>query len=921
MKRLLSIFLCTLMLFAFAIPALAADTELPISEISDSKDIKIEGGTIKEPAHGGYFGFSGVNMDHKKSVWVKATVNDAKGATNFETLAVVMDDPKKGAVLGYLPLTTEGVDRIYKASITQESGVHDLYFVPLYGVGDDITIKEIWLSEDKYYHDTLSVQASDDAIIDDYSDNLKAVDSMGRAIASYEEVGDVKTDGRNVGIMYWNWFPHVDSKVAAYVIPEVIKKNPEARSDYNHDAWDMNGKFYWGEPALGFYDSYDYFVNRRHAEMLALAGVDAIFFDYTNGHNAMIPKLNAVAKAFRDAKADGVDIPLLSAYNSMSGTASHSYRQLEALYFNCFIENDYSDIWFFWDGKPLLASNSTPKYGRAFVESNDYVKDEIFREVSDFFTYRYQGHRNQITANHIDSKGTDEWIWLENFPQILRNKDPETGRPEFVAVGCSINESTVWGVSKTGAFSDPYCKGRGFSEVFGEDYSENGARMAYFFREQAALALDAAPEFVYLNGWNEWTTVRNAEHLGLKNAFIDTFDDENSRDFEPSKGFLKDDYYLLMTDFIRKYKGVRPVRVATGAKTIDINGDASQWEGVGPEFINATGSYEREGYTAPVAYTNTLVDAKTITNNFIKTAKVSFDAEKLYFTATADKALKEGNNFMYLYINSDRNYATGFEGYDYVVNMDGIGVLSAFTGNGTERKKVSDVSCVIKDNRITLAVLRSEIAETGAIDIEFKWTDSVEADVISWYAKGSSAPLGRFNYHYTQVPETTLTDSERAEIGKSAIIKAGVSTMIADGGKMKVYEKDTRVTAFEMNGTLYVPESAFINIMGDGRTKSVYDYKTNILTTRHYDMNEELTEVKDNIWAYTTLGTQSAKVNGKPVSLKAPVSSANGLIYIPLTYIEDCYGYVVKNHGNGIYSVSKEGLSDAIVSQVSSHLN
>ncbi|MBQ2941136.1 MAG: hypothetical protein IJD97_02755 [Clostridia bacterium] len=920
MKRILSIFLCTLMLFALAVPALAADTELPISGISKSESIKIEGGAIKEPAHGGYFAFSNVNMDHKKSVWVKATVND-KGATNFETLAIVMDDPKKGAVLGYLPLTTEGVDRVYKASITQESGNHDLYFVPLYGVGDDITIKEIWLSEDKYYHDTLSMQAPDDAIVDDYSDNLKAVDSMGRAVASYEEVGDVKTDGRHVGIMYWNWFPHVDSKVAAYVIPEVIKKNPEARSEYNHDAWDMNGKFYWSEPALGFYDGYDYFVYRRHAEMLALAGVDAIFFDYTNGHNTMIPRLNVVAEAFRDAKAAGVDIPRLSAYNSMGGSGSDSYRQMESLYFNCFIENDYSDIWFFWEGKPLLASNSTPKYGRAFVESNDYVKDEIFREVSDFFTYRYQGHRNQITANHIDSKGTEEWIWLENFPQILRNKDPETGRPEFVAVGCGINESTVWGVSRTGAFSDPYCKGRGFSEVFGEDYSENGAKMAYFFREQAALALDAAPEFVYINGWNEFTTVRNADHSGLKNAFIDTFDDENSRDFEPSKGFLKDDYYLLMTDFIRKYKGVRPVRVASGAKTIDINGDASQWEGVGPEFINATGSYEREGYTAPVAYTNTLVDASTNTNNFIKTAKVSFDAEKLYFTASADKEMKQGNNFMYLYINSDRNYATGFEGYDYVVNMDGIGVLSAFTGNGTETKKVSDVTYSIKDNRITLALLRSEIGENDKVDIEFKWTDSVEADVISWYAEGSVAPLGRFNYHYTEIPETTLTDAERAEIGKDAIVKAGASTMIADGGKMKVYEKDIRVTPFEANGTLYVPEAAFLNIMVDGRTKSVYNYKNNMIKIRHYEMNEDLTEVINSNFAYTTLDSLDAKVNGKAITLKAPIISANGLIYVPLTFIEDAYGYKVKNCGNGIYSVSKAGLSDEIVNAVSAHLN
>ena len=79
-------------------------------------------------------------------------------------------------------------------------------------------------------------------------------------------------------------------------------------------------------------------------------------------------------------------------------------------------------------------------------------------------------------------------MWLEKFPQVLRDVDKETGRAGFVAVGCALNESTVFGVDVTGVFSDPYNKGRGYSEAFGEDYSPEGKRMAYFFREQSAFA-------------------------------------------------------------------------------------------------------------------------------------------------------------------------------------------------------------------------------------------------------------------------------------------------------------------------------------------------------------------------------------------------------------------------------------------------
>ena len=76
-----------------------------------------------------------------------------------------------------------------------------------------------------------------------------------------------------------------------------------------------------------------------------------------------------------------------------------------------------------------------------------------------------------------------------------------------MAVGISINHDYVKGSSVVGNASDPYTKDKGYSEAFGEDYSEGSLRSATFFREQASQVLDTDPMFVYVDGWNEWTAL------------------------------------------------------------------------------------------------------------------------------------------------------------------------------------------------------------------------------------------------------------------------------------------------------------------------------------------------------------------------------------------------------------------------------
>ncbi len=918
MKKIISLILALLMVFSLC--SVFAEGEGTVLDPAKAELLsganKIETG-IRYSKKDDYFGFKNVDLTGIKSVTVIAD-NSVTGGSNGDTFMVKTDDPQTGDVIGYIVMD-ENRKGEFKASVEGAEGTHDLYFVSLYGASrSGSTIEKVVLSKEEYVKDKKSVWVSDDVVTDLYSDTWALTDSYGRKVADYSEAGAVKTDGRDVGIMYWDWFTSNTAKTRATVIGDVIKASPEARYDYFHKAWDLNSIYYWSEPVLGFYDSYDYWVYRKHAEMLSHAGVDVIFFDCTNNGYNFIEPMKVLAEAFRDSKATGLNVPKISFLATIIMPNNYSFTQPASIYMSCFVESDYSDIWYYLDGKPLIFANTRKEYAENQANSKDTAQLELVEEIHDFFTFRYGGTRDsEVKPN--------EWFWLEHFPQKLRNPD-ENGRPEFMAVGCSINTLTNAAMGLGGAASNVYAKGRGFSEVFGEDYSIDGARKAYFFREQAALALAAEPEFIYIDGWNEQTAIRFEDWYGNPNGFVDTFDDENSRDFEPSRGALKDDYYCLMTDFIRKYKGVRPVPTASGAKTVDINGDLSQWSDIGPEFLNADQSYERDSVGYAKAGTDFEPDIyKTTVNNAILSAKVSYDAENFYFLVTCKDDIKEhDNNFLNLYINTDRMYNTGFEGYDFALNLEGKGVVSKATGKTFSWENVGEASYYIIGKNMTVAIPRNLLGEADVVDFEFKWTDSVspEDDFMNFYSHGSVAPYGRFNYLCTEIEQTALTAGERASLMDTAIIKAGAENMIVAGGKMPVNERDRSIRAFEEAGTLYVPEDAFNEIMGYGRTKTEYSPDYNVLRTYHYEMNDELTEAVNYMWTYTTLGTYEAKADGALKVLSAPVKSVNGVIYIPLSFIEECYGYEVENFGNGVYTLCLRGTAPKdTVNSVLHHFN
>ena len=876
MKRICLVFTALALILQIA-PASAAE-EKPVSEaVKSSVGCRVKDSSLALN-EGGYFGFEAVELSGINSVTVKAKCSMPYG-TNGDMLAVVLDDPYNGEDIGYVVINSESESE-FSSNIKKTDGRHSVYFVSCYGKNFYNSYISVKFSTEKVKNAAAPVP--DEKIIDNFHDTWALKDSLGREAASYAEAGAVKAGDHFVGMMYWNWHSVSDTK--PLIISEVIKNHPEAKDDYASKEWGT-GETYWDEPVLGFYSGTDYFVYRRHASMLSAAGVDFLLFDYTNVDLTFVRNLNVLLKAFHDSREAGVNVPKISAYFGSPKTAAGAIKSFWA---NFLGNESFSDLWFIWDGKPAVVIRPLSDV-EPYIQNNSERDKKLIRDIYSKITVRSLGSRQ----DGPDGK-TPAWIWLENYPLHEWGAARDDGRVEAMTVGVSINHSYVYNYTYTGVASDPYTKGRAYTEGFGEgDDPRSGA----FFREQNAQVLDVDPAIVIIDGWNEFKATRQQNYAGFKNAFVDTFDDENSRDLEPSKGLLKDDGYVMLTDFVRKYKGVRPAPSASEEKTIDISGTYEQWEGVLPEYLNDYDAYERTDKGLGVTY-----EGKTV--NSIESAKVARDGEKLYFLVKCrDNIDTSAKELLHLYINADRNYATGWEGYDYAACRT-AGALERYEDG--KWVKASDVDYVVSGKYLTLEIQRSPLNLKGELDFEFKWVDSsgeIESgDILELYKTGSSAPLGRFNYVYKEAEEKTLSPSERGRLYGTAVFKAGSSHMAVSGGVMSLYT-DKRVTAVESDGTLYIPYTASEDVLY-GESKAEYDAGDNTLHLSSFELEDR--EITDRIRTYSVLGSREAKVNGRAVPLSHPAVLINGMIYIPVTYFSDCFGFKLYIK-DGVYAVSRYG--------------
>jgi hypothetical protein len=378
---------------------------------------------------------------------------------------------------------------------------------------------------------------------DIYPDTWVATDALGRNMPDFSAVGPVKQDQRRiVGIFYITWHTqdHYTNFKSPYSadVTKVLSKDPAARLDANHPLW-TESSYHWGEPEMGYFLSQDEYVIRKDISMLADAGVDVLVMDVTNAVRYW-DEWNVLFSTMQKMKTEGNKVPqfIFWAFNGPVISV------VQDLYDRIYKEEKFKDLWFYWDGKPLLLYNGNPSVDAngggvknpnphydalAKTDKNnphygnpDYT-EEFYKdytvEVKKFFTFRtmWWGYYEWDGKRYIGTE--DNWSFGYSMadPKIKAMKPEEllsthNGKHEEAAVTPAQHPVTMTSVNMG--------VGKSWSRQYGEpglnEYDlpdsayvpwlgktvKNPEGYGIYFQERWDEAIAANPEFLYVNDWN-----------------------------------------------------------------------------------------------------------------------------------------------------------------------------------------------------------------------------------------------------------------------------------------------------------------------------------------------------------------------------------------------------------------------------------
>ncbi|MCP5520456.1 MAG: hypothetical protein H7A46_02765 [Verrucomicrobiales bacterium] len=540
-----------------------------------------------------------------------------------------------------------------------------------------------------------------------------------------DEAGPPQKD-RFVGIFYFLWHnntggrsPHWDGP---YDIGKILEADPGALSNPASPFWGPVGMYhYWGKPMYGYYLSTDPWVLRRHAQILADAGVDTLIFDTTNAltYREVYLKLCEVFDAVR--REDGRVPQLCFMVNTEAG------RTARKIYEEFYQPGLHRELWFHWEGKPLMICDP----------------EKADPKLRDFFTLR-RAHWPFVMENTQRA-----WHWEAAYPQPYGYTD-NPSVPEQVNV--SVAQNLRMSDGKVTNMSSGEARGRNFHDR-ARDTSPGAVNHGYNFAEQWQRAFELDPPFVMITGWNEWIAGRWGKPDGPL-VFVDQFDEEHSRDIEPVNGLHNDNYLWQMLAGIRRYKGTAPLPFASTAKTIDLDGGFEQWQEVRPVFRDHQHETDPRDFDGAggTHYRN------DTGRNDIVACRVARDKRSVYFQVETREplSLPSDPNWMWLLIDADQDVTTGWEGYEFIVNRQPPSATQTTLERHVrdwEWEPVGEVPLRNQGNRLHLAIPRTALnlpIDTTRTALDFKWLDHATrpGDPMDVYVSGDAAPEGRFRYCY-----------------------------------------------------------------------------------------------------------------------------------------------------------------------------
>lgn len=623
-------------------------------------------------------------------------------------------------------------------------------------------------------------------------DTWVAADGLGREMPSIAEVGPVKDDQRRVvGIFYITW--HSDShaqRPSPYTadVSKILAQDPSARLDGKHPLW-TDSSYHWGEPEMGYFLSRDEWVIRKDMSMLADAGVDVLVMDVTN---AVLywEEWETLFTTMEQMRAEGNRVPQFCFW-SFNGPAITVVQQL---YDGVYKEGKHRDLWFYWDGKPLILVNGKPSVdaNRGGIEhpnphydpaaktdpthphygDPDYAEEfyrDYTREVKEFFTMRtmWWGYYEWAGERFIGTEDTWSFGYDLGDPRV-QAMDPielvstHNGLREEAAVTPAQHPMSLIGKSWTREHGEPELDDQDLPVPTYVPWlgrvAEDPEGYGIYFQDRWDEALLANPQFIYINDWNEWTAGKYHPAEGqtvpfMRRAsnyyFVDQYNPEFNRCLQPMRGGYTDNYYMQMAQNIRRYKGVRPIPESRGYRSVQIDGLFDDWSPVEVEYRDTIGDTVHRDYPGygGLHYTD------TSGRNDIVVSKVAVDRWRVSFFAECREALTPCSdpNWMLLLLDADQDSSTGWCGYDFLINQKVINgettTLMRYTGEGW--REVARVPYRAAGNALEVTVPRWLLGLRGSqLSFDFHWCDNPEGlvDAISLCTGGDSAPNRRFNY-------------------------------------------------------------------------------------------------------------------------------------------------------------------------------
>lgn len=568
-----------------------------------------------------------------------------------------------------------------------------------------------------------------------------ATDDLGRTLPTYAEVGLPKAN-RVVGLFYWQWHTGLRAMPNNFDMVQFLKDKPYFKDFSAHPPGGPDfPTFYWAQPLFGYYRSTDPWVIRKHLTMLSDAGVDFLFLDYTNSQ-VYDNELKAFMDVALDLKAQGVKVPKLTFFLNAEPDG-----QVEHLFKNWYQKPEYAGMWFQWNGKPLLMA--------PLLKSNAAFKDPtLIPAAQRFFTFR------PTWAFHSQKEEPTKWRFLHGFDAPVANS-PDDGKPEQIVVAKSTG-GPIWDNLKDGGVSAVEGNPRAETD-YSPDWTLPDAGRGVFFQSAWDKALKEAPPITLVTGWNEWTAsvwdtpgvvMLNRKTVAGQGHIVDEFNPQFNRDLEPMTGDYRDNYYWQFIANMRRLKGMNAPQVVSPPQKINVRGPLAQWNRVTPDFKDTPHDIalrDADAQVPNIHYVNSTA------RNDIVSCKVARDTKQISFYVRTAAPLTQpvGNSWMLLFLNTDQNAHTGWNGYDFLINRsrDGKKIsVERNIGGKWAWQKVGEASGNWSGSELQLSVARSLLSlPKGAVSLDFKWADNALSnvpDVMDFYSNGDVAPNTRFNYRY-----------------------------------------------------------------------------------------------------------------------------------------------------------------------------